>query len=37
VRSGGFTDTFMLLSPQAPHFAAASDHHGGTELVLVFA
>jgi autotransporter-associated beta strand protein len=37
VHSGGRTDTFTLNSPQSTHFNAANDHHGGTEVFLVFA
>jgi len=37
VRSGHVTDTLTLLSPHGTHFEAVSDHHGGTEVFLVFA
>jgi autotransporter-associated beta strand protein len=37
VHSGHVTDTLTLLSPHGTHFAAASDHHGGTDAFLVFA
>jgi autotransporter-associated beta strand protein len=37
VQSGGVTDTLTLLSPHGTHFATASDHHGGTDVFLVFA
>jgi autotransporter-associated beta strand protein len=37
VHSGSVTDTLTLLSPHGTHFAAASDHHGGTDVFLVFA
>ena len=37
VHSGGKTDTLTLLSPHGTHFEATSDHHGGTDMFLVFA
>jgi autotransporter-associated beta strand protein len=37
VHSGSITDTLTLLSPHGIHFEAANDHHGGTEVFLVFA
>jgi autotransporter-associated beta strand protein len=37
VHSGHVTDTLTLLSPHGTHFEAASDHHGGTDVFLVFA
>jgi hypothetical protein len=37
IHSGGVTDTLTLLSPHGTHFATASDHHGGTDVFLVFA
>jgi autotransporter-associated beta strand protein len=37
IHSGHVTDTLTLLSPHGTHFATASDHHGGTEVFLVFA
>ena len=37
VHSGHVTDTLTLLAPQSTHFAAASDHHGGTDVFLIFA
>ena len=37
VHSGPVTDTLTLLSPLGTHFAAASDHHGGTDVFLVLA
>jgi autotransporter-associated beta strand protein len=37
VHSGGVTDVLTLLSPHGTHFATASDHHGGTDVFLVFA
>ena len=37
VHSGSATDTLTLLSPHGTHFAAASDHHGGTDVFLFFA
>jgi autotransporter-associated beta strand protein len=37
VHSGSVTDTLTLNFPHGTHFAAASDHHGGTEVFLVFA
>jgi autotransporter-associated beta strand protein len=37
VHSGHITDVLTLLSPQGTHFHTASDHHGGTDVFLVFA
>jgi autotransporter-associated beta strand protein len=37
VHSGRVTDTLTLLAPHGTHFATASDHHGGTDVFLVFA
>jgi autotransporter-associated beta strand protein len=37
VRSGGVTDTLTLFSPHGTHFEAANDHHGGTDVFLIFA
>jgi hypothetical protein len=37
VHSGGITDILTFNSPQSTHFKAASDHHGGTDVFLVFA
>jgi hypothetical protein len=37
VHSGHITDTLTLLLPHGTHFATASDHHGGTDVFLVFA
>jgi hypothetical protein len=37
VHSGPVTDAFTLISPHGTHFQAASDHHGGTDVFLVFA
>ena len=37
VRSGAVSDTFTLLSPHGTHFGTASDHHGGTDVFLLFA
>jgi autotransporter-associated beta strand protein len=36
VHSGHVTDTLTLLSPLGAHFHAATDHHGGTDVFLVF-
>jgi hypothetical protein len=37
VHSGHVTDILTLGTPQGTHFATASDHHGGTDVFLVFA
>ena len=37
VHSGHRTDKLTLVSPHGTHFEAASDHHGGTDVFLVFA
>ena len=37
VHSGHATDKLTLVSPHGIHFEAASDHHGGTDVFLVFA
>jgi autotransporter-associated beta strand protein len=37
VHSGHVTDTLTMLSPHGSHFEAASDGHGGTEVLLLFA
>jgi hypothetical protein len=37
IHSGRVTDTLTLRSPHGTHFEAASDHHGGTDVFLVFA
>jgi autotransporter-associated beta strand protein len=37
VHSGHGTDKFTLVSPHGTHFEVASDHHGGTDVFLVFA
>jgi hypothetical protein len=37
VHSGHVTDTLTLLSPHGTHFEATSDHHGGTDVFLLFA
>jgi autotransporter-associated beta strand protein len=37
VDSGGVSDTLTLLSPHGTHFGVASDHHGGTDVFLMFA
>jgi autotransporter-associated beta strand protein len=37
VHIGSVADTFTLNSPLGTHFEAARDHHGGTEVFLVFA
>jgi hypothetical protein len=37
VHSGSVTDTLTLHSPHHTDFGVANDHHGGTEVFLVFA
>ena len=37
VPSCSIIDTLTLLSPHGTHFSTASDHHGGTDVFLVFA
>jgi autotransporter-associated beta strand protein len=37
VHSGLVTDKLTLVSPHGAHFGVASDHHGGTDVYLVFA
>lgn len=37
VNSGGVTDTLTLLEPLRTHFIVASDHHGGTDVLLFHA
>jgi phage baseplate assembly protein gpV len=37
VHSGLVTETLTFVSPAGMHFHVASDHHGGTDVFLVFA
>jgi autotransporter-associated beta strand protein len=37
VHSGHVTDALTMISPHGTHFAAASDGHGGTEVLLLLA
>ena len=37
VHSGSVTDVLFMNSPHGTHFSVASDHHGGTDVFLLFA